>query len=320
MKYILVVLVLALTACNSPEPVPLTGDEPVPFKEFVGIFPELTLPYLVADSSIAHKDKDSLVIRHKLLVQFIPDSVLTRAFGKIKPKVFPLGRVKLGKPKADVTYLLVKTVAQEKKGVYLFAFDKKDKLIGFLPFFQPDNSNATQQSSSVNPKGAVYKNILRKNSDGTTSDGQDVFDLDPATGVFNLVFTDALDDKPTELVNPIDTVSRKQKFSADYGYGKTSLVSIRDGRRSDRIMFFMHIDNGKECTGELKGEAVMRSATMAEYRESGDPCAVQFFFTGTAVTVKELEGCGAHRSLRCSFNGAYAKKKVGKPKTAKIKK
>ncbi len=46
-----------------------------------------------------------------------------------------------------------------------------------------------------------------------------------------LIMTDALDDKVTELTNPIDTFSRKQKYTADYGRGKMNLVSIRDGRK-----------------------------------------------------------------------------------------
>ncbi len=45
--------------------------------------------------------------------------------------------------------------------------------------------------------------------------------------------TDALEDKVTELLNPIDTFLRKHKYAADYGSGKLNLVSIRDGRKKD---------------------------------------------------------------------------------------
>ena len=44
-----------------------------------------------------------------------------------------------------------------------------------------------------------------------------------------LVMTDALNDKVTELINPIDTLLRKHKLSADYTNGKMNMVSIRDG-------------------------------------------------------------------------------------------
>ena len=136
-----------------------------------------------------------------------------------------------------------------------------------------------------------------------------------------LIMTDALDDKPTELSNPIDTVSKKQKYAADYGTGKMNLVSIRDGRKKDRLSFFIHFEkNNGECTGELKGEALLKSPTVAEYREGGDPCILQFKFTSSSVTVKELEGCGSRRGLRCSFDGAYPRKKEIKPKPVKAKK
>ncbi len=62
--------------------------------------------------------------------------------------------------------------------------------------------------------------------------------------------TDPLDDKITELINPIDTFSRKNKYAADYGTGKMNLVSIRDGRKNDQLTFFIHFEkNNGACTG-----------------------------------------------------------------------
>ena len=319
MKYFLLFsFIVLLAACKSPEPVPLTGDEPVAFPQFITIFPDLVLPFTVADSTMQRKEKDSTAIRPKLFAQFIPDSIQAKIFGKTRPKIYPLGKVK-AKAKADATYLVVKTVAAEKKGAYLFAFDKKEKLIAYLPLLNLDNLASTQQNTVLDRKFAIYRNISRKNADGSISEGQDVFDLDPSAREFSLVMTDALDEKPAELVNPIDTFARKTKFAADYGSGKNNIVSFRDGR-AGKLMFFIHLEKGADCNAELKGEAVMRSATMAEYRESGDPCAVQFLFTANAVTIKEIEGCGAHRGLRCTFNGSYARKKVSKPKAIKSKK
>lgn len=48
---------------------------------------------------------------------------------------------------------------------------------------------------------------------------------------FMLIMTEALEDKVTELINPIDTLPRKNKYSADYSSGKMNLVSVRDGRK-----------------------------------------------------------------------------------------
>jgi hypothetical protein len=95
-------------------------------------------------------------------------------------------------------------------------------------------------------------------------------------------------------------------------------VSFRDSRNVNKRRFFIHFEkNNGDCIGELKGEAVMKSATTAEYREPGEPCSLQFSFTGSAVTIKELTGCGSKRGVRCSFNGVYSRKKEIKPKTKK---
>ena len=126
--------------------------------------------------------------------------------------------------------------------------------------------------------------------------------------------TDALTDKVTELINPIDTLPRKNKLSADYANGKMNLVSVRDGRRSDRISFFIHFEkNNGECTGELKGEAMLKSPTTAEYREDGDPCVLKFIFSSTFCNVKRRRRCGSRRGLNCAFDGSFARKKYVKP-------
>ncbi len=140
--------------------------------------------------------------------------------------------------------------------------------------------------------------MFRKNSDETTSQGQEVWDLDKGATSFALVMTDALDEKISELINPIDSFSRKQKYTGDYGSGKMNLVSIRDGRRANHIDFFIHFEkDGGACSGELKGEAILKGPATAEYRVAGDPCVLTFTFSNSAVTLKE-EGCGARRGLQ----------------------
>jgi hypothetical protein len=305
-----------LAQCKSKKPVSLSGEEPVEVSDFINFFPEKKLPYQMADSTLLKKEKDSLLISYKIFTQFVPDSILSKVFGKnVKPKIYPLARAA-----GEETYLFVKAITADKKVGYILAFDKKNTFLASMPLLRLDQSASTQQTASLDAKYSIYKTLFRKNADGTLSEGKDVYVFNASAGSFMLIMTDALDDKATELINPIDTLSRKQKFTADYGSGKMNLVSFRDGRKADRLSFFIHFEkNNGECTGELKGEAIMKSATMAEYREGGDPCILQFNFTSSAVTIKEIDGCGSRRGLRCSFDGTYIRKKEVKAKTSKTK-
>jgi len=311
----LIFLVFLLAACKSKK-ASLSGDEPVEFGDFINFFPETKLPYLVADSNLLKKEKDSLLISYKVFTQFVPDTILHKIFGKnAKPKIYPMGKVE-----GDETYLFAKTLSGDKRTALVLSFDKKDQFIAAMPLLSLDQSAATQQASSMDSRYSITKIIYRKNAEGNINEGKDVYVLNSEAKNFMLIMTDALDDRVTELTNPIDTVSRKQKYTADYGTGKMNLVSIRDGRKNDRLSFFIHFEKSNgDCTGELKGEAIIKSSSLAEYREGGDPCVLQFRFTASAVTVKELEGCGSRRGLRCSFDGTYPRKKEIKPKTTKAK-
>ncbi len=309
----LCLLLTGVLACKDKKP-DLSGEAPVTVSDFIDFFPKLSLSFQLEDTSLLRKDKDSLLISRKVFTQFVPDSVLNRLMGKAaRPKIYAMGRAK-----GDETYLFAKAVAGEKRAVYLFAFDKKNKFIAAMPFLIPDQAAATRQVSVFDNKYTISKNVTRRNADGSVNEGKDVYVLNAAAGEYMLIMTDALDEKPAELINPIDTLSRKQKYTANYGSGKTTLFSFRDGRRADQLRFFIHFEkNNGECVGELKGEAQMKGPNRAEYREPGEQCALQFTFTNSSVTVKELEPCGSRRGLRCSFDGTYSRLRDQRSKPAR---
>lgn len=315
-KFGLLFLWMVLVAGCKSKKASLSGDEPVEVSDFIDFFPDTRLPFQVADSNLLKREKDSLLISHSVFTQFVPDSILSNFFGKnVKPRIFPMG-----KNRADETYLFVKAVSGNKRTALVVAFDKKDQFIAAMPLLSLDQSSATQQRGIIDNRYTITKSVMRKNKDGSMAEGKDVYVLNSAAGNFMLIMTDAPDAKPTELVNPIDSFSRKQKYTADYGTGKMNLFSFRDGRRNDRLSFFIHFEkNNGDCVGELKGEAIIKSPTVAEYREGGDPCVLQFRFTSSSVIVKELEGCGSRRGLRCAFDGTYPRKKETRSKGAKAK-
>jgi hypothetical protein len=314
-KFTLMFFAFALVAgCKHKKKPSMSGEEPVQVSEFIEFFQPVKLSYQLADSILPKKEKDSLLISYKIFTQFVPDSVLNKVYGKtVKPKIYALGKAE--EPKAE-TYLFVKTVTNDKKAVFILAFDKKQQFIAAMTALRPDANAATLQSATMDRKYTITKTVLRKNANGSMSEGKDVYMLNAETKNFMLIMTDALEDKPTELINPIDTLPRKNKFSADYGSGKMNLVSIRDGRKNDRITFFIHIEkNNGNCTGELKGEAMLRNSNTAEYREAGDPCILKIIFSSGTVTLKEEEGCGSRRGLQCLFDGSFPRKKDTRPKS-----
>ncbi|MBC7946488.1 MAG: hypothetical protein H7Y42_01310 [Chitinophagaceae bacterium] len=307
----LIVCIASLASCKQKKTATPSGDEPIEIADFIGFFPEMTPPVVMTDSLLNRKEKDSLAINPNVFAQFIPDTVLLKVFSKSdKAKVYPVARIVA---KGGETYLFAKSTGGDKKAAYVFAFDKKDKYLDGFPIFRVDALPLTQQSASIDKGMNLTSSVIRKNADGNSSEGKDVYGLSQGSGKFQLIMTDALDDKLTEILNPIDTFPRKFKYATDYTNGKLNLVSIRDGRRKDLVSFFIHFEkNNGECTGELKGEAVIKSPNVVEYREGGDPCVLRMSFTNAAVTVKELEGCGARRGLRCSFDGVFPRKKEAK--------
>jgi len=308
----LAIALMVLPGCKQKKKPSLSGEEPVEVTDFIDFFPSKNVPYQFGDTTLNKKEKDSLLISQKVFTQFVPDSFMTNTFGKsAKLKIYPMGKIKAS---ADENYLFTKVIAGDKRSAFVFAFNKNDELTDGIQLLRYGQYPNAQQWIGMDKTYSIVKTITRRNADGTTSDGKDVYGLDKESGKFMLIMTDPLDDKVTDITNPIEDFPKKHKYAGDYGSGKLNFVSIRDGRKTDRVAFFVHFDKSNgTCSGELKGEAIFTSATVAEYRESGDPCVLKFTFYSSSVSLKEAEGCGAHRGLRCSFDGSFAKKKEAKP-------
>ncbi len=310
---LILLLVIACTGCRNKK-TRLADDDTVSIADFVDFFLEVKLPFQINDSVLNKKETDSATIGNKIFSQFVPDSVLFKDFGKDgKPKIYPLGKVNL---KEQETYLFMKAITPEKKIGYILAFDKKDTFIAAMPVVIADKNPSTLQSGGMDTRYTVFETMERNSAGEQFNGGKNVYILNTEARTFSLIMTDqVVADEEQEIINPIDTFQQKNKYAADYIKDKRNYISIRDGKNASTISFFIHFekDDG-DCTGELKGEAVLSGTKNALYRANGNPCVLEFTFTGNTVAMKELEACGSYRDIKCFFDGAYSKKKESKPK------
>jgi hypothetical protein len=311
----LIIIVCFCFGCGNKKKPSLTGTEKVEVSDFIESFELIKPPYQIIDSSLNRKQDDSMLISGVIFNQFVPDSVLTILLGKgTKSKIYLGKRVKI----ETETYLFPKVIAANKKAVIVLCFDKKNNFKAWLPLLVQDNNPATLQTSGLDKKNTFYKNITLKKPDGSTAEGKEAYSYYEDTGQFNLIAEDPLDDRIQEIINPIDTLQKKNKFSADYLKDRMNMVSIRDHAEQGKLNFFIHIDrNNGECIGELKGVARLTSANTALYKQQGDACSLEFKFSSTSISVREVEPCGAHRQVKCSFDNSFPRKKETKPKATK---
>jgi hypothetical protein len=295
----------------------LSGNDKVELSDFMDFFPVVKLPYQISDSIFNRDEPDSLLISYQIFTQFVTDTVLTKHFNKgSRPEMFALGKVKAGK---NETYLFVKAVSSSKELAYIICFDKANKFVIAKPLFSYDEDGVVKHQAVMDNKYTLSVMHQRKNASGELIYKKDAYIYNDA-GLFMLILTESNEttSKNKNLLNPIDTLPRKFKLSGDYLQDKLNLISVRDGRDASHIRFFVHFekDNGT-CKGELKGEARLINPAKAHYSSSGDPCSVDFVFTPSKVVIKELEGCGNYRDIKCFFEGAYLRQKEVKKKPAK---
>lgn len=317
-KILFFVLICSFSCCKHKPGSSREKAEPVDIKDFIGVFPAVKLPAFFGDSSLAKKPKDS-AISAAVLKQFIPDSVFHKYWGK-NPKTRFYGCGKVAVKKAE-TYLFLKSADGPKKALYLLAFDRSDQYKAMLTLVFRDEDQEAQYVSSMDAKYTAT--VIRQFKDVK---GQNFFKksvyIFNEEGAFTLIMTESNEQKSglAQIFNPIDSLSRKHKFTGDYSQDKRNFISVRDGRNNSVVRFFVHFEKEKgSCAGELKGEARFISPTVARYSANGDPCSVQFTFSEKNIRMKELEGCGNHRGIRCYFEGEYEKHKTGKEKPVKQK-
>jgi hypothetical protein len=318
LKYLFILLSAGiLLSCRNKKP-NLQADEAVEIEDFIEFFREMPLPFKISDSDLLKKQGDSSIIGYKIFTRFIPDSVLQKDFGKsIQPVLYALGRTK---EKGRETYLFVKAEQGKKRIAYLLCFDNKNNYLNSFPLVKTGIGNSSA-FGALDKKFQITTYQETKKATGETWYKRNVYVYNSAANDFTLILTEPNEEMIENIVNPIDTFPKKNKFSGDYIRNTQNFITIRDGKNISEILFFVHFEkDDAECVGELKGTARMISATKAYYKANGNPCTVEFTFNGPAVTMKEIEGCGSYRNIKCFFEGRFLKKKEPKPKPVKKKK
>lgn len=306
-----VLLLLFLLSCKGKKGGSSNEETGFSYEAFSAQFPSAALPYQLSDTSLA-KSRDTASIHDQYFAGMVPDSVNAKWFGKgNKVKYFPIARFNADK---SSNYFLVKSASASRKGAFLFVFSKS-QLQAVFPFLLPDSDPSTSQSAVLDKSYSIIKNVIQKKPGNVAAEGKDVFVYNPAAKNFSLILTNPIDNGHADIINPIDTFPRRHKFSGDYVKDKRNFVSVRDGRYPNQLVVFIHREFG-ECSGELKGDVLLTSATAAMYRQGGDPCMLNLRFDNSAVTLKEEGGCGSHRGLDCTFDGVFPRKKEARPRPA----
>lgn len=286
--------------------------------DFLAMFHTNNPPVSFGDSSLSKKPYDS-AISLSVLSQFISDSLISKHFGNsVKPRLYASGKLQVRNAE---TYLFIKALTPAKKILYVACLDKTGKFQTGMPLLVREEDSEIKYAAAVDNKYAISISRLRQDANGKTTFARSVYVYNEE-GVFTLIMKESNEGKPrtAQIYNPIDTLSHKHKFTGEYLQDKRNFISFRDGKNNSVIRFFVHFekDNGN-CKGELKGEARFVSSTVARYIANGDPCSLEFNFSDKNVRMKELEGCGNHRDIRCYFDGVYLKHKEPNPKPSKVK-
>lgn len=315
-KFILLLLsgIMAVSCHNKKAS--LSGSEHIEIKDFLDAFKKISLPWRIADTNLK-RSADTTNISFQVFTQFIPDTVLVNAFGKnaSKMNIHPVGKFE----KENEIYLLVNFVANKKTILEAFVLNKKNNYLSHLELLkQRSNEDEYNHNVSITSEPTFIIGREKINKQNQLSYTRNGFAYSNSTNNFIEVVNDSNEDtkRLREIFNPIDTFPGKNKLSGDYAQDKRNFISVRDGANTSKYIFFIHFEKDDNCTGELKGEMTMRDATHGYYKQSGDPCVIDFTFKSKSITVKEEGNCGNHRGIKCFFDDTYKRKKETKTSTA----
>lgn len=296
---LLTLLTGLLAACNNKPKQVNDEDRVLTFADFQEFFPAFEKSYRLNADSLKRALPDSLAFKTKVVKQFLPDTLAKGVFTAAeKPRFYPRAMI----AREELLYFIVEGKTRSGSVAWLNLYDKNGVFL---------QRHLLAQNRAGKPRmGFILDDKLniRVNTETRRSTRDDVYAANP-DGSLVLILTNSNEPDDAGLYNPIDTLPREHKYSANYMTGEHSLVAIRDGETNKEFQFFIHFSkNNGACTGELDGIGRFTSATTGQYRDKRSACIIDFKFSSSRVTISET-GCGAYRGIKCFFEGSYAKKK-----------
>jgi hypothetical protein len=286
----------------------INSDEPIEAIDFIESFNDRELPILFNQKELNKKETDSFFIKAKTVSQFVPDSLFKTTFDKLTGVKF----YRHGKFKADTkeTYVFLTAERKEKKAAYIISFDKDLAYSAGMELVQKNNKSEINFEGGIDKKLTVIKQRNRLSKDGKLLYNKSAYVYN-TEGLFTLILTESNEAvEKDEIYNPIDSFSTKDLLSGNYKQDDKNFVSIRDGGKEGKLLFFISISKKSGiCEGKLRGDIVQIKPKVYQYNKSDDHCILEFTFSKNKLAIKELEACGNHRGVRCNFDGSYQKAK-----------
>lgn len=304
--FIFLALLTSMISCNQQEK-DINVDEEIVAGDFIKAFKTVELPIQFKQDYFEKKESDSNFIKASVVSKFIPDSVFKNELGKTKDVKF----YRKGRYAAEETgeiYLFLTAQKKEKRYAYVLCFDKEEVFKTGMLLSEKSFNPTVSYDGSLDRRLTITKLKNSSFGNGKAYYNKSVYVYN-TEGVFTLILTES--NEPViekEVYNPIDTLPMTQPLSGNYAQDKKNFIAIRDGGKNGKLLFFINVDkNGKSCTGSLRGDIAQVKPKVYQYNKADDHCVLEFTFSSSGLQVKELEACGNHRSVRCSFDGRFSK-------------
>jgi hypothetical protein len=300
-------IALVFCACNQAEK-DINTAEDLESSDFISSFPEKPLPLQYNTKELNKKESDSFYIKSSVVTKFIPDSVFKKDFPQLKKTRF-FRKARYKAEETNETYLFLTAEEKNNKKIYLLCFNEKNEFAAAMKLIEKTNDAGTSMEGGIDKRLTIIKTKYKESADKKSYYEKSAFVYN-TEGLFTLILTES--NAPLEkgiVYNPIDTLSKKDQLSGDYKLDDNNFVSIRDGAKPGKLQFFINIEKtGGKCSGRLRGDLVQIKPKVYHYSKADDHCVLEFSFNGKKLQVRELEACGNHRGVRCSFDGKYNKR------------